>query len=48
VIHGWNTEPSAAPLYWRVAITEPGGKVFEVDAPSGDTLQGWHAYAESL
>jgi hypothetical protein len=32
-------------LWWRVAITEPGGRTIEVDAPSGWTLGDWGAYA---
>ena len=36
-----------APLWWRVSITEPGGKVFEVDTPErGWTLPDWRAYAD--
>ena len=34
------------PLWWRVAITESGGRTVEVDTPSGWTLAGWQAYAE--
>lgn len=35
-----------ARLWWRVAITEPGGRTVEVDIPSGYTLADWQAYAE--
>jgi hypothetical protein len=40
-------EPGAvlAALLWRVSITEPGGRVVEVDSPSGWTLREWAAYA---
>ncbi|MGH8577107.1 MAG: hypothetical protein ACREXJ_09380 [Gammaproteobacteria bacterium] len=31
--------------WWRVSITEPGGRTFEVDTPSGWTLPEWQAYA---
>jgi hypothetical protein len=41
MVEGWEPDP----LWWRVAITEPGGRRFEVDAPSGCTLADWHAYA---
>jgi hypothetical protein len=34
------------PLWWRVAIAEPGGRTVEVDTPSGWTLADWQAYAE--
>jgi hypothetical protein len=33
-------------LWWRVAITESGGRTVEVDTPSGWTLTEWQAYAE--
>ncbi len=39
------TKADPAPLWWRVAITEPSGKVVEVDTPSGCTLADWQAYA---
>ncbi|MGH8584785.1 MAG: hypothetical protein ACREWE_00870 [Gammaproteobacteria bacterium] len=43
MVDWWN---SAAPrLWWRVAITEPGGRVVEVDTPSGQTLAEAEAYA---
>ena len=38
--------PSLAHLWWRVSITEPGGRTVEVDTPSGYTLTDWQAYAE--
>ncbi|MGH8570440.1 MAG: hypothetical protein ACREXU_21155 [Gammaproteobacteria bacterium] len=38
--------PDQAVLWWRIAITEPGGRTFEVDSPSGFTLPEWQAYAE--
>ena len=34
------------PLWWRIAITEPGGRTIEVDFPSGLTLCEATAYAE--
>jgi hypothetical protein len=37
---------AAAVLWWRVSITEPGGRVVEVDTPSGYTLADWQAYAD--
>ena len=37
---------AAAVLWWRVSITEPGGRVVGVDTPSGWTLADWQAYAE--
>jgi hypothetical protein len=30
-------------LWGRVAITEPGGRMVEVDTPSGWTLADWQA-----
>lgn len=33
-------------LWWRVGILEPGGRRFEVDAPSGWIMSDWQAYAE--
>jgi hypothetical protein len=30
-VEGWEREPP--PLWWRVAITEPGGRTVEVDTP---------------
>jgi hypothetical protein len=38
--------PDADPLWWRVTITEPGGRTVEVDAPSGATIADWRAYAD--
>jgi hypothetical protein len=32
------------PLWWRVSITDPGGRTVEVDTPSGWTLSEWVAY----
>jgi hypothetical protein len=32
------------PLWWRVSITDPGGRTVEVDTPSGWTLSEWAAY----
>ena len=37
---------AAAVLWWRVSITEPGGRVVGVDTPSGWTLADWQSYAE--
>jgi hypothetical protein len=37
------SDPGA--LWWRVAITEPGGRTVEVDTPSGWTLAECTAYA---
>jgi hypothetical protein len=34
------------PLWWRVAIAEPGGRTVEIDTPSGWTFADWQAYAE--
>jgi hypothetical protein len=46
MVNEWEREdPKPEPLLWRVTLTEPGGKVFEVDAPSGCTLANWQAYA---
>ena len=36
----------AGALWWRIAITEPGGRTIEVDFPSGLTLCEATAYAE--
>jgi hypothetical protein len=33
-------------LWWRVSIVAPGGRVVEVDSPSGWTLADWQAYAD--
>lgn len=33
-------------LWWRVSITEPGGRVVELDMPSGQTLAEAQAYAD--
>ncbi len=35
VLGEWEREPE--PLYWRVSITEPDGRVVELDMPSGQT-----------
>ena len=47
MVKGWE-RGDAGPdsLWWRVALTEPGGRTIEVDAPSGWTLPHWQAYAE--
>lgn len=47
IVKEWEREDAEpARLWWRVAIQEPGGQTVEVDAPSGDTLADWQAYAE--
>ena len=47
IVKGWEREDAEPnPLWWRVAIQEPGGRVVEVDAPSGWTLADWQAYAD--
>jgi hypothetical protein len=43
MVEGWEREPD--PLWWRVAIADPGGRTVEVDTPSGYTLTDCHAYA---
>ena len=37
---------SPSTLWWRVSVRESGGRLVQVDAPSGWTLADWQAYAE--
>lgn len=38
-------DPTSGPMWWRVRILESGGRIIEVDAPSGWALPDWQAYA---
>lgn len=47
IVKGWEREDAEPnPLWWRVAIQEPGGRTIEVDTPSGYTLADSQAYAD--